>query len=269
MVQLPSDGDGRYRIRFADGESVMVASADIEVLSRHQESALGTAELPDLFRHVIYRCVVGSRAFGLNDEHSDVDIRGVFLPPSSLHWSLAGIPESIERQGEDECYWELERFLVLALKANPNILECLFTPQVQLATPIAEELLSLRSCFLSRFIHKTYNGYVLSQFKKLNKTIEGTGQVKWKHAMHLIRLLISAIGALQTGELVLDVGEHRARLLAIKNGEVAWAEIDSWRQRLQVEFDAAIVSSPLPERPDYRRINTFLIDARRQMVDRR
>ena len=35
--------------------------------------------------------------------------------------------------------------LVLALKANPNVLECLYTPQVEKATPLAEELLGMKS----------------------------------------------------------------------------------------------------------------------------
>jgi hypothetical protein len=160
----------------------------------------------------------------------------------------------------------LERFLVLALKANPNILECLYTPRIEFANSIAEELISIRKCFLSRFIHKTYNGYVLSQFKKLKKTGAGGGTIKWKHAMHLIRLLLSATTALKTGELCLDVGDDRPRLLAIKHGEMTWDDVESWRLKLQRQFDAAIVTSPLPETPDYRRVNQFLLDARRQMV---
>lgn len=270
IVHSPMDADHRYRIRFADGETVTLRRHDLDVLSHHKDAALGDAEGDqDLFSFVIYRCIVGSRAFGLDEEASDLDIRGVYLPPARLHWSLTGVPDLIERSGADECYWELERFLVLALKANPNILECLFTPKVEMTTEIGEELRSIRSCFLSRFIHKTYNGYVLSQFKKLQKSIDGDGQIKWKHAMHLIRLLVSAIGALRTGELDLDAREHRGQLLAIKRGEMPWADIDAWRQALQREFDASIQSSPLPERPDYQRVNTFLVDARKRMVDER
>ncbi|HGY91196.1 MAG TPA: nucleotidyltransferase domain-containing protein, partial [Planctomycetes bacterium] len=91
--------------------------------------------------------------------------------------------------------------------------------------------------------------------------------IKWKHAMHLIRLLLSGITALKTGHLELDVGVHRIRLLAIKKGEVPWADLESWRRELQGEFDAAVETSPLPDRPDYRRVERFLIDARRSMVN--
>ena len=46
--------------------------------------------------HVIYRCVIGSRAYGLEHEASDTDRRGVYLPPAELHWSLQGVPEQVE-----------------------------------------------------------------------------------------------------------------------------------------------------------------------------
>ena len=57
--------------------------------------------------------------------------------------SPSAMPSSareIEDHAAQECYWELERFLRLALKANPNVLECLYTPLVEHATPLAEEL---------------------------------------------------------------------------------------------------------------------------------
>jgi hypothetical protein len=41
---------------------------------------------------------------------------------------------------------------------------------VEEARPIARELLSLRGIFLSKLVYQTFNGYVLSQFKK-----NGTG----------------------------------------------------------------------------------------------
>ena len=60
----------------------------------------------------------------------------------------------------------------MALKANPNILECLHTPLVEHATPLAEELLADRQRASSpSSIYQTYNGYVMSQFKKLEQDL--------------------------------------------------------------------------------------------------
>ena len=181
-----------------------------------------TASTGNLFERVIYRCVVGSRAYGLDDAESDTDRRGIYLPPAELHWSLYGVPEQLENEDTQEAYWEIQKFLILALKANPNVLECLYTPLVETQTPLAEELLPMRSSFLSRLVYQTYNGYVMSQFKKMQADLRNQGQVKWKHVMHLIRLLISGIDVLREGYVPVRVDEHREQLLAIKRGEMPW-----------------------------------------------
>jgi len=133
-------------------------------------------------------------------------------------------------------------------------------------TPLAQELLDLRHIFLSKLIYQTYNGYVTSQFHKLQKDIENHGEIRWKHAMHLIRLLLSGIIALRDRCIPLQVVEHRERLLAIRNNELAWQEVNEWRLALHKEFDAAFRTTSLPDRPDYETANAYLIRVRRTMV---
>jgi uncharacterized protein len=267
VVKSPRDLDHSYRVRFLDGVEESVRGGDLVSLAQFKEGEIGdsqiTAVRSNLFERVIYRCVIGSRAYGLDDDASDTDYRGIFLPPADLHWSLYGVPEQLECQETEEHYWELQRFLVLALKANPNVLECLYTPLIERQTPLAEELLTLRSIFLSRLVYQTYNGYVMSQFKKMQTDIRNQGEVKRKHVMHLIRLLISGIDVLQQGVVTVRVNEHREQLLAVKRGEVPWEETEKWRRALHQEFDAALSATKLPERPDYERANEFLIRARR------
>jgi hypothetical protein len=60
------------------------------------------------------------------------------------------------------------------------------------------------------------------------------------------------------------VDEQRDQLLAIRRGEVPWDETETWRIRLHGEFDRALTETRLPERPDYKRVNEFLIKARRE-----
>jgi hypothetical protein len=62
------------------------------------------------------------------------------------------------------------------------------------------------------------------------------------------------------------VGEHRDKLLAIKRGEVPFEELEAWRLDLHKRFDAAAQRTMLPERPDYDRVNAFLLKARRSVV---
>lgn len=272
VVQAPVDPTHAYRVRFVDGREASLRRGELAVRKEVQREALGLGpdvRLADrgLERYVIYRCVIGSRAYGLEGEGSDTDRRGVYLPPAALHWSLRGVPEQLEDPVTRDCYWELQKFLVLALKANPNVLECLWTPLVEHADPLAQELLALRGAFLSKLVYVTFNGYVISQFRKLEQDLRARGAPRWKHAMHLIRLLLAGEALLRTGELPVRVGEHRERLLAIKRGEVTWAELEAWRHALHAAFDRAHATTTLPERPDYARVDAFLIAARRRMAD--
>ena len=267
IVRSPGDLDHAYRVRFLDGVEEALRREDVVMLAHFKEGEIGDVQISaarsNLYDRVILRCVIGSRAYGLDDDRSDTDYRGIFLPSAELHWSLYGVPEQVECYETQEHYWELQRFLVLALKANPNVLECLYTPLVEKTTPLADELLQMRSVFLSRLVYQTYNGYVMSQFKKMQSDLRNQGEVKWKHVMHLIRLLISGISVLRNGFVPVRVDEHRDQLLAIKRGEVPWEETEKWRLSLHTEFDRALSESKLPERPNYEQANALLVKARR------
>lgn len=266
VVRAPRDLEHAYRVRFPDGFEEALKPDELTLLAKFKEGEIGDSDIiadrSDLFERVIFKCIIGSRAFGLEDDQSDTDYRGVYLPPAELHWSLYGVPEQLDCHETQETYWELQKFLVLALKANPNVLECLYTPLIEKATPLGEELLAMREMFLSRLVYQTYNGYVMSQFKKMQTDIRNQGQVKWKHVMHLIRLLISGVKVLSEGFVVVDVGEYREQLLAIKRGEMPWEETEKWRLCLHAEFDKALAGTKLPDRPNYEKANNFLIKAR-------
>jgi len=260
----------QYTVKFPDGVEATYLRHNFRVLS-HEQSKTGLGDsMPDagaLAPFIIYRCVVGSFAFGLETEESDRDIRGVYVPPAEVDWSLTGAPEQFDLQDREECYWEIRKFLLLALKANPNVLECLYTPHVEYASPIMERILERRDAFLSKMIYQTYNSYVLSQFKKMSRDIENRGQVRPKHAMHLIRLLVSGIEILKTGKLETRVPTKlREKLLMVKRGEMDWDKLESWRLALHQEFTEHFSTTNLPDLPDYETVNDLLIQARRSML---
>jgi uncharacterized protein len=217
--------------------------------------------------HVIFRCVVGSRAYGLETDGSDIDRRGVFLPPASLYWSLGGVPDRLTDPASQDCYWELKPFLLLALKATPNVLECLYTPLVEVATPLARELLDMRSCFLSKLAYPSYKAQAAAQNQRLGQDLRTRGEPKWKAAMHLLRGLLAGIAVLRDRLVPVHAGEHRDRLLAVRDGRLSWKEFHGWRSQLMEEFEAAAGGSRLPDLPDQRRVEAFLLKARRSVVD--
>ena len=271
IVRSPIDRTHAYRVKFSDGLESPIHHDQLVRLSEFKADNLRSGDAPlmsaGLYERVIYRCVLGSRAYGLDDENSDTDRRGIYLPPAELHWSLYGVPEQLENDATQEVYWELQKFITLALKANPNVLECLYSPIVESATPLGQELLTMRDAFLSKLVFQTFSGYVASQFKKMQTDIRNQGRVKWKHVMHLIRLLLSGTHVLRSGEMMVNVDLHRDRLLLVKRGDMPFTEADSWRKKLQIEFESAFQTTKLPDRPDYERANAFLVDARRRAVN--
>ena len=214
-------------------------------------------------RHTVYSCVMGSRAFGLATEDSDTDRRGVFLAPTPLFWRFEKPPTHIEGPADEQFSWELERFCELALRANPNVLECLHSPLVDHVDATGRELRALRGAFLSRRAHESFVRYAVAQRRKLEADVRQYGAPRWKHAMHLLRLLASCRDLLRTGVLDIEVGEAREELLAVKRGEVPWPEVERRMTRLAAENDEATAASPLPPEPDRARVEDFLIRTRR------
>ncbi|MFD7318934.1 DNA polymerase beta superfamily protein [Streptomyces sp. NPDC059883] len=216
--------------------------------------------------HTVYACVMGSRAFGLTTEGSDTDRRGVFLAPAPLFWRFEKPPAHVEGPAPEQFSWELERFCSLALHTNPNVLECLHSPLVERIDDTGRELLALRDAFLSRQAHRTFVRYAEGQRRKLEADVRVHGAPRWKHAMHLLRLLGSCRDLLRTGRLVIDAGRERDHLLAVKRGEVPWPGVERRMTRLVAEADEAVSRSPLPAEPDHARVEDFLLRARRASV---
>jgi predicted nucleotidyltransferase len=216
--------------------------------------------------HTVYACVMGSRAFGLATDASDTDRRGVYVAPTPLFWRFDKPPTHVSGPRDEEFSWEIERFCSLALRANPNLLECLHSPLVEYADDTGRELLALRDAFLSRRVERTFRGYAEQQLGKLQADIRTHGRPRWKHAMHLLRLLSSCRDLLRTGTLRVDVGERREELLAVRRGEIGWEELQGRVRTLYDEVSAAAGRSPLPAEPDRARVEDFLVRVRRASV---
>ncbi|WP_049564933.1 DNA polymerase beta superfamily protein [Streptomyces sp. SBT349] len=217
-------------------------------------------------RHTILSVVVGSRAFGLASAESDTDRRGVYAAPTADFWRMAKPPAHLDGPLPEQFSWEVERFCELALTANPNVLEVLHSPLVERTTPLGEELRALAPAFLSLHVHRTYARYARAQFAKAEARRQREGAPRWKHVVHLLRLMIAGADLLETGILRLDVGEHRERLLAVRGGALSWAEVCAWREELAARLDAARAASPLPEEPGADRVDDWLVSVRERRL---
>ena len=123
---------------------------------------------------VIFETIHGSHAYGLNTDESDIDRRGVCIPPRALG---LGFVRQFEQQDtwdescDDRVIFGLRKFFSLAAQSNPNALELLFTePRFHLrCTQAGEKLLARRQDFLSRQAQQAFCGYALSQLKRIRR----------------------------------------------------------------------------------------------------
>ena len=118
--------------------------------------------------HVIFRGVVGSRAYGTNTPDSDTDIRGIFVVPSIEYACLSQPPKQVSDERNDRTYYSLRRFCELAANANPTAIEILYLPEdCILTSSLAYSILrNKRRMFLTGKIIDSYIGYAMSQIKK-------------------------------------------------------------------------------------------------------
>lgn len=126
-------------------------------------------------KHLLFKVIAGSKAYGLDLPTSDTDIRGIFLQPNEFRLGN-GYKEQLNDEKNDIVYYELNRFVNLLAGNNPNIIENLFVPEDKILffDPKIKPLYDNRNKFLTKKIRFTFGGYSISQIKKargLNKKI--------------------------------------------------------------------------------------------------
>lgn len=120
---------------------------------------------------ILFECISGSKAYNLDTEKSDTDIRGIFYLPKELYYGLE-YQAQVSNASNDIVYYEIGRFFELLLKNNPACLEILATPDefILYKSPLLKEL-NYKN-FITDEVKNTFIGYALSQIKKakgLNK----------------------------------------------------------------------------------------------------
>ena len=210
---------------------------------------------------VILESVVGSKAYGLDTPESDTDTMGVFVAPtlkvsgwdwgaSEETWSDSG-PE-----GDDSTYHEVGKFLRLAVKANPTLIELLFMREelYTVLSPVGAEMIALREHVLSEAsVRGAYYGYVREQIDRY----ANRPNPKEKMARHSLRLARQGIQLLTTGTMDVRVPDPEEYF--------ALANMDTYPKvaLLLRELDKlGMCESVLPKEPNRDRIHSFLMGIR-------
>lgn len=123
--------------------------------------------------NLVYKVYAGSHAYGLNTPESDIDIRGITIPPKEFYLGLRDFEQQMILP--DTTIFALRKFVRLAKNCNPNIIEMLFVDEKDIIfmNEYGRLLRDNRHLFLSRRARFTFGGYAFAQLKKIK------GHRKW------------------------------------------------------------------------------------------
>ncbi|GGZ83984.1 DNA polymerase beta superfamily protein [Streptomyces echinoruber] len=212
--------------------------------------------------NVLLSGIVGSTAYGLAHEGSDVDRLGVFAAPTVRLHGLHAPRESHVTRAPDRTLHEAAKWCRLALGGNPTAMELVWLPDelYEVRTPLGDELIGIRTAFLSaKRVRDAYLGYATQQFRRLQNRADaspGTRRRTAKHARHLKRLCHQGLELYATGRLTLRVEnpqEYR------DFGDRVAADSQAALPLLRA-FEAAFDDTPtvLPDRPDEAPVEAWL-----------
>ena len=100
-------------------------------------------------------------------------------------------------------------------------------------------------------IVKTYNKLNHRNSKKSEASL-------FKHAMHLIRLLMTGTDILNGKGIITNRREEHGLLMDIRNGNIPFGEIFKLADEHQVKFESAAKNTKLPHEPDMKEVDHLL-----------
>jgi hypothetical protein len=230
------DGD-RVEVQFLDGKRATYLRAEVtpRKLGVTRYAHRRAVAWDSLRPCVVIDTLVGSRAWGLSDERSDEDRRGVFVLPLPWTTGLVDPPLDLVSVDGSQTYWEIGKAIRQALRADPNTLEMLCA-EPELADPLGEELVAMRAGFLSQEIYGSFGRYALSQLDRL------------EHNQRLAEHRTVIIGWLaEDPDLELDVAAARlaeaARIVAPTPGDAVARARDYIKQLYRSLYDQGLIAA--------------------------
>jgi predicted nucleotidyltransferase len=236
-----------------------------------------------------YLTQMGSNAYGVQQDDSDLDIYGFCMPPKDMIFPhLAGeIPgfgnqvtrfeqfqehHVIDKEADKEydfTIYSIVKYFQLCMENNPNMVDSLFVPRrcILHSTAIGELVRENRKMFLHKGCFHKYKGYAYGQASKIQNKINYKNEKRaadieefgysLKYAYHLVRLLNECEQILIESDL--DLERNREQLKSIRRGEWTLDQIMQYFQDKEKLLEELYVKSDLQHSPNEDAIKELLL----------
>ncbi len=242
--------------------------------------------------NVQYETIMGSVAYGVSSDSSDMDVYGWAIPPKDdlfphrrgevpgfgtprprfEQFEVHHVQDSDALGGSGRTYdltiYGIVKFFNLAMENNPNIIDSLFTPVncVLHSTRVGNLVREHRRLFLHKGAWPKFKGYAYSQLQKLrNKAPQGKrARLVEKHgydvkfAYHVVRLLTEVEMILIEEDV--DLQRNNEQLKAIRRGEWTEERLRIWCADKESHLEKAYIESKLRAVPDEAKIRALLFN---------
>lgn len=237
-----------------------------------------------------YLTIMGSVAYGVSSDTSDMDLYGFCIPPKDMIFphlagEIHGFGQQIQRFEQFQQHHVLEKdtrkeydlniynivkYFHLVMGNNPNMIDSLFTPQncVLQATKIANHVRDNRKLFLHKGSWHTFRGYAYSQMHKMKIKNPDPSSKRYqsildhgydvKFAYHVVRLLNEAEQILQEGDI--DLQRNHEQLKEIRRGGWTMQQIEDYFHSQEKRLDEVYHNSKLRHRPDEPAVKKVLLE---------
>lgn len=242
-----------------------------------------------LMTNTSYLTVMGSQAYGVNTDDSDLDVYGFCLPPKDLvfphlageilgfgkqvqrfeQWSEHRVKDPNKQVEYDFVVYSIVKFFQLCMENNPNMIDSLFTPRqcVIHSTNISEMVRENRRMFLHKGCWHKFKGYAYAQMSKIRNKVNASNERRaasiaehgydLKFAYHTIRLLNEVEQILVEGDL--DLQRNREQLKDIRRGAWSIEQVERYFEEKERNLEAIYAASTLPHSPDENAIKRLLL----------
>lgn len=232
-----------------------------------------------------YEVIMGSFAYGVSNDTSDVDLYGVCVPPKEMVFPhTVGYIDGFGKKPNkfkvtqqhhimhndkeyDVAIYSIVKYFSLCADNNPNMIDSLFVPDrcITHMDNIGKTMRENRKLFLHKGAYHRFKGYAYSQMsnirtkKPVGKRAEMVKKYGYdiKYAYHTVRLLLECEQILNEGDLNLE--QNKEILKTIRKGEWTLDDLEVYFKKQASRVDDLNISSKIQHSPDMDKIKSVLM----------